>query len=453
MWSDRIKGSESLTKKKKFKVTSSTRICSLHFTSTDFLYADASKRRLKPDAVPSVFPCIQTPKPQLPRKRKYEDSDDETDTASESEEEVNGEIQEIITEPCIHRFSIHNIVHSNPKQHLLRFYTGFASLSVFKTVLELIVPKKDSTLIQYWDRHQSNYFTCGTDYFESDNEMSGSAGASDEEGCDSSQSSRIDNLSLEDEFLLTIMKLRLGLFDKDIACRFQISLSAVARIFKTWINLIYTRLGSMKIFPHRDIISKHMTLDFKKQFPNVMLMIDSTEVNVQMSTSVVGKSQTLSDCESVNTCKGLVGVDSRGGIMFVSHLFTGGISDKDICEHSGLFDLLHLKLEAGELKRGDGIMAGKGFTIANELKEMGICLNSPPVVSKRKRLPATVVQNTQVIAHHRVERAIVKVRNFHIFDRRIPSKYACIANQIWTDCCLLSNFQDPLTATVLNDYE
>lgn len=425
----------------------------MHFKSVDFICQDASKKRLKSDAVPSVFTWTQTPSRRSPRKRKIDDSD-ETDTASEGEERVHQEVQANVIVPCTHRFSIHNIVHSNPKQNLLRFYTGFATISVFNTILELIVPKKDRSLITYWDRRKCNSFTCGAEYFESDYEMSDSD-TSDEEECDTSQSSRTYKLSLEDEFLLTVMKLRLGLFNKDLASRFQISLSTVTRIFNTWINLIYIRLGSIKIFPHRDIISKHMTLDFKKQYPNVMLIIDCTELKIQMPSSLVRKSQTYSDYKSTNTYKGLVGVDSRGGIMFVSHLYTGGISDKAICQRSGLFDLLQQKIETGELKHGDGIMADKGFTITNELKEIGLCLNIPPFLGKRKRLTAADVQDTQVIAHHRihVERAIGKVRNFHIFDRRIPIKSAGVANQIWTDCCLLSNFQDPLIARTPTDYE
>ena len=83
---------------------------------------------------------------------------------------------------------------------------------------------------------------------------------SDEE--DGAPPSRTHKLSVEDEFLLTMMKLRLGLFNKDIAMRFGISVSTVSKIFMTWINLMYIRLGSLKIFPHRNVIMKNMTREF-----------------------------------------------------------------------------------------------------------------------------------------------------------------------------------------------
>ena len=58
------------------------------------------------------------------------------------------------------------------------------------------------------------------------------------------------------------------------------------------------------------------------------------------------------------------------------------------------------------------------------------------------------VKETRLIAHHRiqVERAIGKVKNFHMFDTRFRIRSAGLLNQIWTDCCLLANFQDPLIA-------
>lgn len=112
------------------------------------------------------------------------------------------------------------------------------------------------------------------------------------------------------------------------------------------------------------------------------------------------KSQTYSDYKSTNTLKSLTGVDNLGGIMFVSHLYTGGILDK--------------VLWSVKPKTKSDIMADKGFTIANELKEIGLCLNIPPLLGKRKRLTAAYVQNTQVIANHRihVERPSEKLQTF-----------------------------------------
>lgn len=92
------------------------------------------------------------------------------------------------------------------------------------------------------------------------------------------------------------------------------------------------------------------------------------------------------------------------------------------------------------------IMADKGFNIGKELEELGLKLNIPPFLGTRKRLSAADVQEIRLIAHHRiqVERAIGKVKNFHIFDSRFRLRSAGLLNQIWTASCLLANFQDPL---------
>ena len=82
---------------------------------------------------------------------------------------------------------------------------------------------------------------------------------SDEDDGREEQPKRIHKLSVEDEFLLSLMKLKLGLYNKDLAVRFCNALSTVTKIVKTWINLIYIRLGSSSIFPSRDIIIRILT--------------------------------------------------------------------------------------------------------------------------------------------------------------------------------------------------
>ena len=157
-------------------------------------------------------------------------------------------------------------------------------------MLNLIVPGCDRSSIVYWDNRRSHTYVSGPEYFDSDEDDI--LDMSDDESDDAVPPSRTHKLSVEDEFLLAVMKVRIGLFNKDLAVRFGISLSTVSEIFMTWINWIYIKLGSLNIFPHRDIIMKDMTKEFKQQYPNVMLIIDCTELRIQMPSSLVRKSQT-----------------------------------------------------------------------------------------------------------------------------------------------------------------
>ena len=105
-----------------------------------------------------------------------------------------------------------------------------------------------------------------------------------------------------------------------------------------------------------------------------MVIIDCTELRIQMASSLVRKSQTYSGYKSAITFKGLVGVDSKGGILLVSQLYTGSFSDQETCQRSGFYELLKRKIEIGELHQGDGIMADKGINIGKELEEIGLKL-------------------------------------------------------------------------------
>ena len=103
----------------------------------------------------------------------------------------------------------------------------------------------------------------------------------------------------------------------------------------------------------------------------------------------------------------------------------------------------------GVTKKGDAIMADKGFDIQNDLKKLGLQLNIPPFFKGKVGFEEDDVIKTQTIARHRihdVERAICKVRKFRIFHSVIPVSMVGCINQIWTVACLLLNLQNPVLA-------
>ena len=78
-----------------------------------------------------------------------------------------------------------------------------------------------------------------------------------------------------------------------------------------------------------------MPNDFKEKWPNNVVIIDRTELKIQVPSSLVKQSQSYSNYKSTNTLKGLVGVDAKEGFLFVSQLYTGSMSDKQIVPRSG----------------------------------------------------------------------------------------------------------------------
>lgn len=162
--------------------------------------------------------------------------------------------------------------------------------------------------------------------------------------------SRNHKLSVEDEFLLIMKKLKLGLTNLDLALRFSISKANVSNIFITWINYLYIFFGKIKIWPHRNVIINQMPQEFKAKYPTTLVIIDCTELKIECPSSLLTQSQSYSTYKSANTLKCLLGVDAKGGILFVSQLYSGLISDKEITTRSGFLKLLKQKVEAGEIK-------------------------------------------------------------------------------------------------------
>ena len=104
------------------------------------------------------------------------------------------------------------------------------------------------------------------------------------------------------------------------------------------------------------------------------------------------------------------------------------------------------KKETLEVLDGDSIMADKGFDIEEDLQKLGVKLNIPPLLKDKDKFDESKVIKTQTIAKHRthVERVIGKVRNFLIFRSKLPVSVLGMVNQIWTVCCLVTNFMEPL---------
>ena len=89
---------------------------------------------------------------------------------------------------------------------------------------------------------------------------------------------------------------------------------------------------------------------FKAKYPDVVVIIDCTEIKMETPFALDNQSACYSHYKSNTTMKGLVGITPSGVCCFVSA--TGSISDKEIIVKSGFLD---------KLSPGDGVMADKDF--------------------------------------------------------------------------------------------
>ncbi|XP_040068774.1 uncharacterized protein LOC115320941 isoform X1 [Ixodes scapularis] len=215
----------------------------------------------------------------------------------------------------------------------------------------------------------------------------------------------------KEEFFMVLVRLRTGMSGKEIARNFGISEGHFSRVFATWINFLHRQLKALTRFPTCEELQGHLPAAFFK-FPDTRVILDGTEVRIERASSLAAQRQTFSSYKHYNTFKEVVGCAPDGYISFVSDLWGGSSSDRVIVEKSGLLE---------QLQPGDAIMVDKGFKL-NDLPP-GVrvhipCFRKPgePQMAENELSHTRHVASARVI----VERAIGRIKQFHILDRPFP---------------------------------
>ena len=434
--------------------TNESRICSEHFEPwciETVGYGLNQRKMLKDNAVPTIFSFEKTPSPpastvcsELPTKQTPS-NDENLENESPPEETTsvtsacNNDSDLLLLREKIAQLEIKNdflmgelnraqahckkieaelnekvfcVKNLQANEKVFKFYTGF-TIPQFEMCCEFIDLQAASEL-RYWGS-------------SSHNEVPG-----DKRG-------PCRHLFPEDEFLLVLCRLRVGLLEEDLAQRFQVSQSTVSRIFTTWINFLYRRFQELDIWPSSEQCRKDLPAKIKEICPNVRCIIDATEIFIEKPTNPEAQQLTFSSYKNTNTLKALVGITGSGAISFVSELYGGSVSDRDITVKSGLLDK--------DWARGDVLMADRGFDIQDLLDEMGVKLNIPPFLRGKNQFDEQERDETRRIASCRihVERAMERIKTYHILDF-IPITMCSSGtiDQIFFVCAMLSNFLQPL---------
>ena len=296
---------------------------------------------------------------------------------------------------------------------MIQFYTGFKSADLLHEFIRFVKPT--ASLMKTWSQVQN-----------------GSKLVSN--STSPAILHRQASLSIEDQIFLFLVRVKLGRLTVDLAVAFKVSPSTVSRTVITWANFLYFTLGRLPIWPTRAQIQRHLPPCFKLMFPNVRVILDCTEIFVEVPSSLVLQSEVFSSYKNHTTWKGMFGITPAGAVSCVSALYCGSISDKEISRCSGIIELLDSK---------DDIMADKGFIIRELLEAKDCNLIIPPFLNCEEQFAEEETEQTKQIAMLRihVERAIRRVKEYHIFDSPISMSLSGSINQIWTVCCLLTNFR------------
>ena len=239
------------------------------------------------------------------------------------------------------------------------------------------------------------------------------------------------------EFVMVLM--RLGLFEKDLAHRFGVSVSTVSTIMRTWIRFLAKEFRPLIQQPKKEIISFYSPKSFREIFPDVVIVVDCTEIEMERPSALDNQSACYSSYKSRPTMKSLVGITPSGVLSYVSDFFPGSTSDREITVQSNFLKILNA---------GDAVMADKGFNVQDELASVGATLVMPSFLKGKNQFSSGECSRNKAIASLRihVERLMERIKNWHILDRRMPITMALYASDMLIIIGALSNFQPPLVS-------
>ena len=137
-----------------------------------------------------------------------------------------------------------------------------------------------------------------------------------------------------------LIKLRLNLFDEDIAFRFGVHQTTVSRYFHRVLDVMAVKTKHLIRWPDRQTLQQTVPTAFRKFFKKCCIIIDCTEVNMERPSHLLARAQVWSNYRHHSTLKYLIGITPQGTISFVSKCVGGRMSDKQIVEESKLLDYL-----------------------------------------------------------------------------------------------------------------
>ena len=156
----------------------------------------------------------------------------------------------------------------------MKFYTGLPNIMVLKAVFDLVEKAVQS--------------------------------------CDTSKLTRFQ------EFMATVMKLRLNCQVQDLAYRFNVSCSTVSRIFLKWMTAMDNCLRHLILWPNRECLQKTMPESFRASFGiKVAVILDCFEIFVEHPSNLQARASTWSSYKHHNTVKILIGISPQGVVSFV----------------------------------------------------------------------------------------------------------------------------------------
>ncbi|XP_065683771.1 uncharacterized protein LOC136096454 [Hydra vulgaris] len=244
-------------------------------------------------------------------------------------------------------------------------------------------------------------------------------------------------LFVEDEVLLTLMRIRLDSPLQDLAFRFKISVSHVSRILTTFITLLARELEPLIYWPAPEETLSFTHPHFIGDFVYVEGIGDCTEQTIQKPANAKAQYQTYSSYKSRNTLKKLIFCTKGGSISFVSKGYSGSSSDRFITKDCNV---------ARRFTPGFIALFDKGFNVQDLFLSRQVKAVIPPFLRSKRQFTPSEVYHCKRIARARIhiERVIGRLKEFRLLKNTLPITLVPQFDDIWIIAAAIVNLQPPL---------
>lgn len=327
--------------------------------------------------------------------------------------------EKVLANTCKQKHFSHEILTTDKK---VKFYTGIPTRKALDSLYDVLLPKVKT--LKYW--HGPSKVSSPVKRHCASLKKSGPS----------------RKLSGKNEFLLTLIKLRLGLLNEDLGDRFGISRTTVSNILTTWLPFLSKNLVPCLVFnPPKEAVQSILPKSFKTSvYCNVRHIIDCTEIYIEKPKDLKLQALTWSDYKHHQTVKVLVSILPTGFFNFVSKAWGGRTSDNHLTRNCGFLDLV---------EPYDSVMADKGFQIREDLLLRRAEFHIPPGRRGSEQMSKADVRKTQEIANRRiyVEMAIRRLKTFRLIKNELPITLVSQIDNITGICAALCNLYPPLYKT------
>lgn len=149
----------------------------------------------------------------------------------------------------------------------------------------------------------------------------------------------VSPVSLSDQILVTLVKIKTGCTNVDLAYKFGFTDCTVSRILRCIIPAMAQRMKSFVAWPKPESIRKLVPKRFRKEYKRVVCIIDCTEIFIERPSSTNARAATYSQYKHHNTVKFLIGFTLDGSISFISEAWGGRVSDNHLTKESGFYSI------------------------------------------------------------------------------------------------------------------